>query len=97
MAGNPTSTQPLSSVDDILAIIKLEAQEDAIIIVQDEIACLDDMSLEETFPTRYQISERLERKLFLQGVKFRKQWINLCKFGRANTTRHSIINKINGF
>jgi hypothetical protein len=40
------STQVMPSVDDIMVIIDLETQGDAIIIVQDEIAYLDDLSLE---------------------------------------------------
>jgi hypothetical protein len=38
-------TEPLPSVNDIAAIAKLETQEDAIIIAQNKIAYLDDMSL----------------------------------------------------
>jgi hypothetical protein len=45
-ARNPTTTKPLPSVDDIWAIAELETEEDAIIIAQNEIAYLDDMSLE---------------------------------------------------
>jgi hypothetical protein len=49
-AGNPMSTQPLPLVDDITAITKLETQGDAIIIVQDKIAYLNDLSLEGDTP-----------------------------------------------
>jgi hypothetical protein len=45
-SGNRTGTEPLPSVNDIMAIAQLETQEDAIIIAQNEIAYLDDMSLE---------------------------------------------------
>jgi hypothetical protein len=38
--------EPLPSVDDIMTITKLETHEDAIMMAWDEIACLDDMSLE---------------------------------------------------
>jgi hypothetical protein len=45
------STQPLSLVDDIAAIAKLETQGgDAIIIAQDKLAYLDDLSLERDIP-----------------------------------------------
>jgi hypothetical protein len=37
-------------VDNIAAIVELETKEDAIIIAQDEIACLDGMSLEGDIP-----------------------------------------------
>jgi hypothetical protein len=47
---NPTRTQPLPSVDDIAAIAEIEGVEDAICIAQEEIACLDDMSLEGDLP-----------------------------------------------
>ena len=40
----------LHSVDDILAIAELETPADAIMMAQDEIACLDDMSLEGDIP-----------------------------------------------
>jgi hypothetical protein len=47
------STQAMPLVDDIVAITKLETQGDAIIIVQDEIAYLDDLSLEGDIPPRH--------------------------------------------
>jgi hypothetical protein len=40
----------LCSVGDIALIVELETKEDAIIIAQDEIACLHDMSLEGDIP-----------------------------------------------
>jgi hypothetical protein len=44
-------TQPLSLVNNITAIAKLETHEDAIMIAaQDKIACLDGMSLEGDIP-----------------------------------------------
>jgi hypothetical protein len=49
-AGNPTTTELLHSVDDIAAIAELESQEDAIIIAQDEIDYLDNLSLEGDIP-----------------------------------------------
>jgi hypothetical protein len=42
--------EPLPSVDGIAAIAELETEEDAIIIAQNKIACLDDMSLEGDLP-----------------------------------------------
>jgi hypothetical protein len=41
---------PLPSVDDICAIAKNEAMEDAIMVAQNKIACLDDLSLEGDLP-----------------------------------------------
>jgi hypothetical protein len=41
---------PLPSADDITAIAELEKEAGAIIIAQDEIACLDNMSLEGDIP-----------------------------------------------
>jgi hypothetical protein len=49
-ARNPTAKQPLASVDDIAAVVAWASGEDAIFIAQDEIACLDDMSLEGDIP-----------------------------------------------
>jgi hypothetical protein len=46
IAGNHMGTEPLPLVNDIAAIAKLETEEDAIIIAQNKIAYLDDMSLE---------------------------------------------------
>jgi hypothetical protein len=45
-ARNPTKKRPLASLEDIAAIAELESHADAIMMAQDEIACLDDMSLE---------------------------------------------------
>jgi hypothetical protein len=42
--------EPLPLVDDIAAIAELETQEDAIMMAQDKIACLNDMSLEGDIP-----------------------------------------------
>jgi hypothetical protein len=58
MARNPTVREPLPSVDNIVAIAKLETEEDAIIIAQNEIACLDDMSLEGDLPDNVSITGR---------------------------------------
>jgi hypothetical protein len=70
-SGNHTYTRTLSLVDNIVAIAKLETEVDAtIIIAQDEIACLDDMSLEGDIHMTYQISWRCYRKPFSQGVNF---------------------------
>jgi hypothetical protein len=41
---------PLPSVDDICAIAKNKAVEDAIMVAQNKIACLDDLSLEGDVP-----------------------------------------------
>jgi hypothetical protein len=38
--------EPLPSVDDIATIAELETHEDGIMMARDEIACLNDMSLE---------------------------------------------------
>jgi hypothetical protein len=62
---NPTSTEPLPSVDNIAAIAKLETLEDAIMMAQDEIVCLDDMSLEGDIPNNVSdIREAREKALF---------------------------------
>jgi hypothetical protein len=45
-AGNPTTREPMVSVEDIRAIAKLETTEDAIMMAQDEIDCLDNLALE---------------------------------------------------
>ena len=47
---NLRTTLPLHSLSDIATIVELETKEGAIIIAQDEIACLDDMSLEGDIP-----------------------------------------------
>jgi hypothetical protein len=65
--------QPLPSVDNITAIAALETHEDAIMIAQDEIACLNDMSLEGDIPNNVSdIGGRTRRKPFLLQVKFCK-------------------------
>jgi hypothetical protein len=40
----------LHSFEDMIAIAELETKEDAIMMAQDKIACLDDMSLEGDVP-----------------------------------------------
>jgi hypothetical protein len=47
---NPTESQPLPSVDDIKEIAECMLHEDAIWVARDEIACLDDMSLDGDLP-----------------------------------------------
>ncbi len=49
-AENYTSTQLLHSIDDIAAIAQLESKQSAITIAQNEIAYLDDLSLEGDIP-----------------------------------------------
>jgi hypothetical protein len=49
-AGNYMSTQPLPLVDDIAALARLKTQGGAIIIMQDEIAYLNDLSREGDIP-----------------------------------------------
>jgi hypothetical protein len=56
-------------VDDIAAITKILTHRDAIIIAQEEIEYLDDLSLEGAIPDDVQVLERCGRKLFLRGVK----------------------------
>ena len=52
-------------MDDITAITELETQEDAIMMAQDEIACLDEMSLEGDIPDNIlDTGENLEEALF---------------------------------
>ena len=64
-AGNPTRTEPLYSFKDIMAIAKLETKEDAMMMAQDEIACLNDMSLEGDIPDNISdTGENLEEALF---------------------------------
>jgi hypothetical protein len=64
-AGNPTSTRPLPSLEDIAAISELETMQDAITMARDEIACLDDMSLEGDLPDDVSdIGEAREKALF---------------------------------
>jgi hypothetical protein len=43
--GNPITKEPLPSVEDIATIIRFSPVEDAILIAQMEILCLDDISL----------------------------------------------------
>jgi hypothetical protein len=50
MAGNPTTVEPLPSISDIAEVCWRCTEEDAIIIAQSEIACLDDISLEGDIP-----------------------------------------------
>ena len=64
-AGNPTTRQPLVSVEDIRAIADLETREDAIMMGQDEIDCLDNLSLEGDVPDDVSDSgENREKALF---------------------------------
>jgi hypothetical protein len=49
-ARNPTYRQPLPSVDDITAINENESDENAIFILQPEIACLNHLSLDGDIP-----------------------------------------------
>jgi hypothetical protein len=64
-AGNPTTTELLPSVDDIAAIAELESEEDAIVMVQDEIDYLDILSLEGDIPDDISdIEEAKEEALF---------------------------------
>jgi hypothetical protein len=57
--------EPLPLVDDILAIAELETKEDAIMMAQDKISCLDDMSLEGDIPDNIlDTGENLEEALF---------------------------------
>ena len=63
--GNPTTRQPLVSVEDIRAIAELETREDAIMMGQDEIDCLDNLSLEGDVPDDVSDSgENREKALF---------------------------------
>ncbi len=64
-ARNPSTPQLLPSVNNIAAIAKLEAHKDAIIIAQDEITYLDDLSLEGDIPNDVlDIVEDREKALF---------------------------------
>jgi hypothetical protein len=49
-AGNPSTVEPLPSISDIAKVYQMAFEEDAIIIAQSEIACLDDLSLEGDVP-----------------------------------------------
>jgi hypothetical protein len=67
-ARNPSTPQLLPSVNDIAAIAELEAHEDAIIIAQDEITYLDDLSLEGDVPDDVlDIVEVREKALFTRN------------------------------
>ncbi len=57
----------LHSVDDILAIAELETPADAIMMAQDEIACLDDMSLEGDIPDDVSDIEEVRQKDLFTG------------------------------
>jgi hypothetical protein len=46
MQGNLNTVEPLPSVEDIANIIEFASGEDAILIAQIKILCLDDLSLE---------------------------------------------------
>jgi hypothetical protein len=60
------TTEHLPSMDRIAAITKLETPEDAIMMAQDEIACLDDKSLEGDIPNNVlDIREAWEKALFI--------------------------------
>jgi hypothetical protein len=48
--GNPSTIRPLPSISDITDVHELSGSEDAIIIAKSEIACLDDISLEDDIP-----------------------------------------------
>jgi hypothetical protein len=59
-SGNPNRKEPLPSVDNIAVIAELGTPEDAIMMAQDEIACLDNMSLEGDLPDN--ISDKGENR-----------------------------------
>jgi hypothetical protein len=60
--------EPLPSVDDIAMIAKLETHEDAIMMAQDKIVCLDDMSLEGDIPDNLSDNgEAWEKALFMRS------------------------------
>ncbi len=65
-AGNPTRMEPLPSVDNIAAIAELGTVEGAtIMMAQDEIDCLDSMSLKGDLPDNVSdIGENWEEALF---------------------------------
>ena len=50
MVGNRGTVRPLPSISDIAEVYKYSTEEDAIIIAQSEIACLDDVSLDGDIP-----------------------------------------------
>jgi hypothetical protein len=57
---NPSSLDPLPSVDGIAEIAENETEENAILIAQTEISCLDNLSIEGNIPedisnTEYEI------------------------------------------
>jgi hypothetical protein len=45
MAGNPGTKQPFPSISNITKVCNNLSEQDAIIIAQSEMACLDDISL----------------------------------------------------
>ncbi len=47
---NPKNNEPLSSLDNIVAVAENVTMENAIFIAQTEIACLDDLSLNGDIP-----------------------------------------------
>jgi hypothetical protein len=57
----------LPSVDNIVAIAKLETHEDAIMMARDEIACLNDMSLEGDIPDNVSDSGEAQQKALFTG------------------------------
>jgi hypothetical protein len=64
-ARNLTRTKPLPLVDNICVIAEIETEEDAIIIAQNKIACLGDMSLEGDLPDNVSDNgKNLEEALF---------------------------------
>jgi hypothetical protein len=88
-------------VDDIVAITKLETQGDAIIMAQDEIEYLDDLSFEGDIPDGVSdIIDVQQKGIFTGGAKFCFCVTKLGeanKFLQANPTRPSITVKIGGF
>jgi hypothetical protein len=59
--------KPLPLVDDIAAIAELEAHKDAIIMVQEKIDCLDDMSLEGDVPDGMSDIRKAREKALFTG------------------------------
>jgi hypothetical protein len=51
-AGNPSTTQRLPSISNINKVCKNSSEEDAIIIAQSKIACLDNISLKGEIPPK---------------------------------------------
>ena len=62
-ARSPTTTEPLPSVDNIGAIAELETHEDVIMMAREEIACLNDMSLEGDIPDNVSDSAEAREKI----------------------------------